>query len=881
MESGSTGRAVGLLVLDPQARIVRDSGRNNFVAYEPSELRLLFCVHPCPVSAPLSCERWRSRKRFSLRLAPMRMTGLRVCGWWISVSAVITSVLSSAADIRLHTPPWRVADLAFDRACSRVLSREAAAIIQRDVLREAAFVSQACPLLPAQGLFAGEEALKQHVRGNIWQCGVCSKQFRGEVYVDLHLALTNAHATAAPAADAFCLADFCGLLGCPSLFSLLDSTQSAAYNLTSWLAYAPGTLSRSRNAHALSSEGLAVAGGAVGAPGAGSFVRTGDVESRNGDWDAQRTVSGDPSKPKLVQAGDLTPPKSETGASSEESTQPDENDSGDAADQVDVQGFAAAIRQRARQRLRGEAEPRIDRTSKADPLAAEAEAARTGYVDACERLIDSCLVEPEVEVTSDPLFSTPGPVADRLSSVPVPVPSGDSSQEAAAAAPQVPDAQAMLRGAAPAATGVASSPSVRFAAFRAYLLEEFCHSLDVEALSSTVPDEAAGGAGGLDLVGVGALSWHSHALAAQRAIAELPPDAALGDVEAASLSAGILDMAALHALAAERVQDAALLAEARAASSPPPLLTSRNGEATPRTVNPRSGPAFVPRSKVRQPVGTGSLFTKLASALGGGWVGAALSTVAAVSLLLLIMACAVWVAVGCGWLPEGADLCCGCLHVLGTWFSGDEEEPQPAHVRRRAPGRVSDAALRGRNAAELSHLAALDSIVGRQAPPGRGPAGDLYPFSSADRHAGLTGSSTGVQRTHASYQLRTRRGAIGGWDQGPEAVEGTGWDDESYASDGTASGSADDLIAVGSRPAQDRRALRATVADGGMFANQATDGPAPDWDGVLARRLRRLPHTLGGGLGAQGATPSAAATTTPGSGGDALWSPSYATQTES
>jgi hypothetical protein len=647
-------------------------------------------------------------------------------------------------------------------------------------------------------------------------------------------------------------------------------------------------LSGSHTANSLSQASptvLAGAGGAVGALGVGSVVSKGDLGSRNVGWNAQRTDLGEPI---LAMAADPTPPQSGAVEPTQEKTPSDESESGDATDQVDVQEFAAAIRQRARQRLRGETESRIDRTpsrdaagGQADPLAAEAEAARMRYVDACERLVESCLVEPEVEVSSDSSPSASGQGADRVVSVPAPADVG-SPEAAPAPATQGSDAQAMLRGAALAATGVASSPRVRFAAFRAYLLEEFCHSLDVEALSSTAAGQAAGGAGGLDLVGVGTFAWHSHALAAQRAIAAQPLDAAVEDVEAASLSTGILDMASLHALAAERVQDAALLAEARAVVSPSPPLFSRDGAAPARSLGPQTGPAFVPRSKVRQPFGTGSLFTKLSSALGGGWVGAALSAVAVVSLLLLVMVCAVWVAVACGWLPEGADLCCGCLHVLGVWFSGDEEEPHPAYARRRAPGRVIAAAVRGRNAAEQSHLAALDSIVGRQAPPGRGPEGDLYPFSSADRYTGPAGSSTGVQRPHASHQLRTRRGSGGGWDRGPEIVDGAGWEYESYASDGTASDSGDDLTAVGDRPVRDRRVSRGSVVDGGPTSHHATDAPAPDWDGVLARRLRRLPPALGGGLdAAQGATPAAAASTTHGHGGDALWSPSYATQTES
>lgn len=111
----------------------------------------------------------------------------------------------------------------FDEACSRKLSREAAAIIDTEIVDAAAAAGvaiddTACALLPSRGRYAIQEAAKQEVRHTLWKCGMCGKQFRSEYFLDWHLHRRHGeNDTAANGRGGLCLADFCGLVGCPSL----------------------------------------------------------------------------------------------------------------------------------------------------------------------------------------------------------------------------------------------------------------------------------------------------------------------------------------------------------------------------------------------------------------------------------------------------------------------------------------------------------------------------------------------------------------------------------------------------------------------------------------------------------------------------------------
>ncbi|KDO16816.1 hypothetical protein SPRG_17701 [Saprolegnia parasitica CBS 223.65] len=103
-------------------------------------------------------------------------------------------------------------------ACSRELSREAMHLLEQHVYRPAQQLSytmpppETCPLATDQVLFLDHEAHKYRVHANRWKCGYCGKQFRGEPFVDQHM---DAKHTAEDD-HGLCLADFCGILNCPS-----------------------------------------------------------------------------------------------------------------------------------------------------------------------------------------------------------------------------------------------------------------------------------------------------------------------------------------------------------------------------------------------------------------------------------------------------------------------------------------------------------------------------------------------------------------------------------------------------------------------------------------------------------------------------------------
>jgi hypothetical protein len=121
----------------------------------------------------------------------------------------------------------------FDADCPRRLSREAASIVETELLAAALTAdvplaaNDACPLMPERSRYAAQEAAKTEVRHSLWRCGWCGKGFRSELLLDWHM--HRAHAandSGAPASGAtysqqltggVCLADFCGMLGCPSL----------------------------------------------------------------------------------------------------------------------------------------------------------------------------------------------------------------------------------------------------------------------------------------------------------------------------------------------------------------------------------------------------------------------------------------------------------------------------------------------------------------------------------------------------------------------------------------------------------------------------------------------------------------------------------------
>jgi hypothetical protein len=126
----------------------------------------------------------------------------------------------------LPSPISREFDAGF---CSRPLSREAAAIIENDILRIldqhgfADNLSPECPFNVTRGVYFDEETWKSELYAGNWKCSRCPKTFRAEFYIDYHM--HSSHVSESRAAytrdkensGVNCLADLCGLLGCPSL----------------------------------------------------------------------------------------------------------------------------------------------------------------------------------------------------------------------------------------------------------------------------------------------------------------------------------------------------------------------------------------------------------------------------------------------------------------------------------------------------------------------------------------------------------------------------------------------------------------------------------------------------------------------------------------
>lgn len=111
--------------------------------------------------------------------------------------------------------------------CSRHLSREAVEIVESDILsyalQKGVSVSATCPLHPDNSRYARQELLKKELRHGLWECDGCKKRFRAERWLDAHL--DRQHKESVTSSE--CMADYCGLLGCPGLVT------SGAYELES------------------------------------------------------------------------------------------------------------------------------------------------------------------------------------------------------------------------------------------------------------------------------------------------------------------------------------------------------------------------------------------------------------------------------------------------------------------------------------------------------------------------------------------------------------------------------------------------------------------------------------------------------------------------
>jgi len=102
-----------------------------------------------------------------------------------------------------------------EHPCSRPVSRTTRKQLEKDVLKPFKKLNITawplrCPWDPSKDAYASQERQKSKKRpggsGTTWTCGICSKQFSGEHYLDLHM--ERRHLNQTPA-EAVCIADYC------------------------------------------------------------------------------------------------------------------------------------------------------------------------------------------------------------------------------------------------------------------------------------------------------------------------------------------------------------------------------------------------------------------------------------------------------------------------------------------------------------------------------------------------------------------------------------------------------------------------------------------------------------------------------------------------
>lgn len=123
--------------------------------------------------------------------------------------------------LHAHMPPDDEHDDEHDHAivCDRPSAREARRIL-RTVLEPyahslGATLSPSCPLSAQSDHLLPHEALKHAMTQHQWRCNKCSKLFKSEHYIDLHLERKHPELLRNTSAES-CLGEFCDLLQCPS-----------------------------------------------------------------------------------------------------------------------------------------------------------------------------------------------------------------------------------------------------------------------------------------------------------------------------------------------------------------------------------------------------------------------------------------------------------------------------------------------------------------------------------------------------------------------------------------------------------------------------------------------------------------------------------------
>ena len=117
----------------------------------------------------------------------------------------------------------------FSLACDRGAAREARRVVRNVLLPYAralgAELAPSCPFNPEQDHLLPHESQKRAMSQHQWQCAVCSKKFKSEHYMDMHMERKHSNLLASDAP--VCLSHFCDVLQCPSWVHQLRQQEGA------------------------------------------------------------------------------------------------------------------------------------------------------------------------------------------------------------------------------------------------------------------------------------------------------------------------------------------------------------------------------------------------------------------------------------------------------------------------------------------------------------------------------------------------------------------------------------------------------------------------------------------------------------------------------
>ena len=105
------------------------------------------------------------------------------------------------------------------RDCPRLESSQALSVINTVIGAIAedleVKLSPECPFHPDKDILKRQNDNKDFQKGGFWKCGFCGKEFRSESFLERHFDAKHSHEVNPDGST--CLADFCDVLGCPSV----------------------------------------------------------------------------------------------------------------------------------------------------------------------------------------------------------------------------------------------------------------------------------------------------------------------------------------------------------------------------------------------------------------------------------------------------------------------------------------------------------------------------------------------------------------------------------------------------------------------------------------------------------------------------------------